>query len=138
MKKAVVLLLYILFLTTNFYLAQASSLAAQENIFLAQINKEKPQGGEGISPSEDIVLINPLGSASFGDVLQRIWNGLIAISAPIVAIMVIYGGYQMLFAAGNPEKFKTGQKTILYAAIGFAAVLLAGGIISIIKSILGA
>ena len=43
----------------------------------------------------------------------------------------------MLFAGGDPEKFKSGKMTILYAAIGYAIILISKTIASIIKSIFG-
>jgi len=51
---------------------------------------------------------------------------------------VLIGGFQMITAAGNAEKFSSGRKTILYAAIGFAVVLAAKAVVVLIKNILGA
>ncbi len=84
------------------------------------------------------ILKDPLGCRTFEQILDSIANFLIIISAPIVAIMVLYGGYQILFAGGNPEKFKEGKQTILYAVIGFIIILIAKGITALIKNILGA
>lgn len=60
---------------------------------------------------------------------------LLAIAAPICGIMVIWGGFQIMTAAGNPEKFTAGRKTLTYAAIGFVIVLLAAGAGQLIQSI---
>ncbi len=49
--------------------------------------------------------------------------------------MVVWGGFQMMTAAGNPEKFAAGKKTLTSAAIGFVIVLLASGVAQLIKSI---
>ncbi len=57
------------------------------------------------------------------------------IAAPLTSIMVLVGGFQMMTAAGDPEKFSKGKKTLTYAAVGFVIVLIAGGITSLIKSI---
>lgn len=83
-------------------------------------------------------LCNPLGDT---DTIMKLIDKIIAalhdyIAPPIVALMVLYGAFQILFAGGEPEKFATGRKTILYAAIGYAIIFIASGISLIIKSVL--
>ena len=82
-------------------------------------------------------LINPLGTEStIGDIITNVLDGLRLIAIPIVAIMVLVGGFQIMFAGGDPEKFKTGKKTILYTVVGYAIILVASGITFIIQEIL--
>ena len=83
-------------------------------------------------------LKNPIGTDSFTELLKRIIGYLIVIGAPILALMVLYGGFYILTAGGNPEKFKTGKDVILYAVIGYTIILVSWGIIYIIGEILGA
>lgn len=80
-------------------------------------------------------LANPLQTTDANVVLQNIMAFLIAIAAPICGIMVVWGGFQMITARGNPEKFSEGKKTLLYAAVGFVIVLCAGGAAQVIQSI---
>lgn len=88
--------------------------------------------GTGNPPSV-ITLKNPLGCNDFGCVATRLIDGLFTISIPIVSVMVLVGGFQIMFASGDPEKFKTGRKTIVYAAVGFAVIILAKGVVLIIQ-----
>ena len=82
-------------------------------------------------------LTNALGANStFPTVLANVNAFLLAIAAPICGIMVVWGGFQMITAGGNPEKFSSGKKTLLYAAVGFAVVVLASGAAQLIQSIL--
>jgi len=82
-------------------------------------------------------LKNPLGdSATFQSVLANINSFLLIIAAPICGIMVVWGGFQMMTAAGDPTKFSEGRKTLLYAAVGFVVVLFASGASQLIKCIL--
>ena len=76
----------------------------------------------------NLVLTNPIGCGTFGCVVTNVINFLITIAIPLCAIMVLIGGFQMITSAGNPEKFKSGRNTILYAVAGFAVVLLAKGV----------
>ncbi|OGY99724.1 MAG: hypothetical protein A2945_01855 [Candidatus Liptonbacteria bacterium RIFCSPLOWO2_01_FULL_52_25] len=82
-------------------------------------------------------LTNPLGTCDLSCLAGKITKFLFIISIPIVSIMVLVGGFQMMTAGGNPEKFSSGKKTILYAAIGFVVVLLADQVPKILKNLFG-
>jgi len=88
-------------------------------------------GGSGVG------FPNPLKCGNFGCVADKIIGGLYRIAVPIVAIMVLVGGFQILTAGGDPEKFKKGKQTIFYAVIGLVAIILAGGVVGIIQSAFG-
>jgi hypothetical protein len=88
--------------------------------------------------SGPISLPNPISATSFTQVVANITQILLEIAIPLTAIMAIIGGFQMITAGGDPEKFSKGRKTLMYAAIGFAVVLLAGGLVAIIRNLLGA
>lgn len=94
-------------------------------------NSYNSQSGSG-----GIKLTNPLTCPDITCVVGAITKALLDISIPIVAIMVLVGGFQILTAGGDPEKFKTGRKTIMYAVIGFAVILIANGVVSIVQSLL--
>lgn len=51
----------------------------------------------------------------------------IAIVGSIAVIMIIVGGFKFIFAQGDPEKVKGARQMIIYAFIGLAIILLAGG-----------
>lgn len=82
-------------------------------------------------------LQNPLSCSDFNCVLQRIMGGLQTLANIVAPLMVLIGGLQLMFAGGNEEGIKSGKKTILYAVVGYAIVLLANGLSLIIKDILG-
>lgn len=83
------------------------------------------------------MLENPLGqNATIPDVLKRIFNQITIFLGFVVPIIIIIGAFQMMFAAGNPEKFAEGKKTIAYAIIGYVIVLMANGIVAIVQRIL--
>lgn len=84
-----------------------------------------------------VTIPNPLLLDTITGVLDKIMTYLIMVGAPIVAIMVIYGGFQILTAGGEPEKFTTGRKTILYAVIGYGIIILSKGVTLILKQLLG-
>jgi hypothetical protein len=86
-----------------------------------------PLGGNGCAP----------GTETFASVANNVANFLVYdIAIPLSVIMVLVGAFQFMTGGGDPEKISQARKTILYAAIGLAVALMAGGITSIVKSIL--
>ncbi len=57
------------------------------------------------------------------------WLGIAGMS-----LIVIIGGFQMIFSGGDPAKFARGQKTIMYGAIGLTIILLSWAIVAIIRT----
>ncbi|MCX7616200.1 MAG: pilin [Patescibacteria group bacterium] len=94
-------------------------------------------GGPADSGSETVELHNPLGGRTFSTILKDTISYLIKVSAPIVIIMFLIGGFQMLTAGDNENKFKQGKKTITYAAIGTLVILISSGFIYVLADILG-
>jgi len=85
-----------------------------------------------------ISLPNPLSCQDFGCILTQIISKIAQLAIPIVVIMVLVGGFQIMTAGGNEEKVKEGKSTIKWAVIGYIIILLANGLVLIIKSVLGA
>ena len=80
---------------------------------------------------------NPLGETSdISTLLKNIIGFLIVLAIPISAILIVYAGYLYITSAGNEEKIKTAQKTLIWALIGFAIVLIAKGVPAIIQEFL--
>ena len=110
-----------------------------KNIFFGILNKALAAGsGETTGGG----FRNPLnctgeGTACFLDLLKKVIGYLITIGAPIVVIMVLYGGFLILTAGDSPEKVQGGRKTIQWAAIGYAIILCSWGIIYILGEVLG-
>jgi len=79
-------------------------------------------------------LANPSGINNLPDLLGKIVQWLLIILAPILTIIIILGGIQMLTARDDEGQFKKGKATVTYAAIGAAIILVANGVILVIKS----
>ncbi|GEM_PF-1221786 len=95
----------------------------------------------GCTGGDTITLTNPLncpdngGGSGFQCVAEAIISALFKISIPIVAIMVLIGGFQLMTAGGDAEKVKSGRRTLLYAVVGFAVITIANGVVYIIQDI---
>lgn len=81
-------------------------------------------------------LADPFESATIFQLIQKIIGFLITIGAPILAIMVIYGGFLILSAGDSPEKVKSGKDVILWAVVGYVIVLCSWGVIYIMGQII--
>ncbi|GEM_PF-1846134 len=111
------------------------------NLFAAPLVFAQDQvggGGKLDSGLFDLEKENPLKTTNVIDLINAILRSLTFVAIPIAVLMIIVGAFQMLSAGGDVEKFSTGKKTILYAAIGFAVFLGARMLIGISAEILGA
>lgn len=95
------------------------------------------------TPEGALSIRNPLGfecqpgEACIVELINSIISTLvIKIAPPIVAIMILYGAYQLLTGAGDEKKIESGKKTLKYVVIGYLIALLALGVSSIIKDFL--
>ncbi len=91
----------------------------------------------GSTSTTGLFIENPLGETSdINSLIKNIINFLIILAIPITAILVVYAGYLYITSAGNEDKVKTAQKALIWAIIGFAIVLVASSIPTIIEEFL--
>lgn len=78
---------------------------------------------------------NPLKADSFEELILNIVDFLFNLAIPIMALMIIWGGFLFVTAAGEPAKIQQGKQLILWAVIGFIVILLAKGLIAFLQNI---
>ncbi len=83
----------------------------------------------------NITLPVPAGNRSFDSLVGTIFTGITAFGLAVAPIIIVWGGYEIMTAAGNAEKVKTGRKAILYASIGLAGVILAQVVVALVKEL---
>jgi hypothetical protein len=66
-------------------------------------------------------------------IVDWIFIGLVA----LVALFTILGAFDILTAAGDPEKVSKGRGKIMYAMIGLAVALLSRAVPSLVKALIG-
>lgn len=80
---------------------------------------------------------NPLGSEStLESLLVKLGGQLTILAIPVLAIIIIWGAFNIMTSEGNEEKYATGKKTIIYGIIGFVILALGSGIGYILKDAL--
>lgn len=96
------------------------------------------ESGGGPPQSSTISLPNLFATCSdLSCLATKIFNGLLIVAVPVTTFFVLIAAFQMLTAGGDEEKFKKGKKTLLYAVVGFAVVLIGTIITNLISDILG-
>jgi len=81
-------------------------------------------------------LPNPIGTTSFGELLDQILSYLIMIAVPIAGLAIVWSAFQMITSEGEIEKIEKAKKTITWAVIGLIIVFFAKGLTLVIKNIL--
>ncbi|HRX64038.1 MAG TPA: hypothetical protein P5060_02945 [Candidatus Absconditabacterales bacterium] len=70
-------------------------------------------------------------------VIKKAINWILGLLSLIVLVLLLYGGFKMITAAGDETKYKEGFKILKQAGIGLAVVGLSWFIVSIIFWIIG-
>ena len=72
------------------------------------------------------------------DILKNIGDWVFVLGMLIAVIMVIIGATYFLTGGGDPNRIATGKKIFLWGGVGLALILLARGVFTVLRSILGA
>lgn len=115
-----------------FYSVAALMIAAKAGLVLAA-----GEGGTNPPGKTSIELTNPLGTKTFGDLLKSVIQYAIEVSAVLLVMIFLWGGFIILTAGGDKSKFEQGKTILKNGAIGMVVVLAASGIVFVIGSLLG-
>lgn len=90
--------------------------------------------GRGRPP---ISLINPLKAKTFWEAIEALINILSLLAFAIAPILIIYAAFLIMTAGGKAEQVNKGKTIILWTLVALAIVLMAKGLPSVVKGILG-
>jgi hypothetical protein len=54
------------------------------------------------------------------------------VGSPIIGVCIVYGGFKMVMAQGDPAEIKKARSWIINALVGLAVILASKGIVAII------
>jgi hypothetical protein len=77
------------------------------------------------------ILTNPITSTSFTDLIDKVIGWILNIALVLAPLVIVYGGFLYMTAAGDTNKISMAKNIILYAVIGFMVALLAKSLIGI-------
>jgi len=71
------------------------------------------------------------------DTVYTVTDWIFVFVITLVIIFILLGAFNLLTAAGTPEKIKSGRDYIIFACIGMLVALLAKSIPWIVRNVLG-
>jgi len=86
--------------------------------------------------SAHIVIHNPVSSHTFDELIGKIMNFIWWIALALFPLMIVIAGFYFVTAAGDPAKVEKAKGIILYTVIGFIIILLARGLVELLKTLL--
>jgi len=87
--------------------------------------------------ADEVIIENPLTATSFEQIVGNIIDFIFKIAITLAPLMIIIGAFYIMTAGGDTNRVTTGKNIILYTLIGFAIILLAKGLVAVIKQLLG-
>jgi len=88
------------------------------------------------SPTIGVTIPNPLGTESFIDLINRVIDFLLKVAVPLAALVILYAGFLFLTAGGNEERVKSAKRAFLWAVVGIIILMIARGMVTLIKTII--
>ena len=88
-------------------------------------------------PSDTVCYCNPLMGDGLGSIIDPIIGFIFKISMVLVPLLVIYGAFMIVTAAGDSAKIEQAKKIIFWTLVGFVIVLLSRGVGDLIEVIIG-
>jgi len=79
---------------------------------------------------------DPLGGQTLADIVGNISKWLLNLAIILGPVLLVIGGIIFMTAAGDPNRISTAKRIILWTIVGFLIILLAGGIVSVVKNLL--
>lgn len=136
MKKVSLALIFILAFVFGAFFNQQSASAGIFDTFIKWLptpdsSSPAPATGDGAQSGctfngqgEEICsLENPIGETEVPALIKQVITVALSLIGAFTLLMLVWGGFQWLTSAGNPEKVSAGTQTMVWAVIGVMVVL---------------
>lgn len=144
MKKALVLLVFMAFLFGGSFVERIDAALVcgpcetDANCEGDLVCRGAVGGAQGVCQETDTIQIcNPLQSGDLTDIVGNILDILFNFALVLTPLMVVVAGIMFVTAGGSPERISTAKRILLWTAVGFVIILLAKGLIVVIRAIIG-
>jgi len=88
-------------------------------------------------PPATVAFPNPLSYDTFAELVDAVISWLVIISTPIIALLIVIAGLVFMFSGANPNLQKTARNIIFYSLIGYAIILFARVLMSVVTGVTG-
>jgi hypothetical protein len=89
------------------------------------------------SGAKTVSLTNPIGTSDVPTLIGRIIKAVLGVVGSLALLMVIYGGFTWMLAAGSSEKIKKGRDIIVWAIIGIVIIFTSYAIVTFVITSIG-
>ena len=84
--------------------------------------------------SADIKGLNPLEITSITQLINKILEALTKLLIPVIIVMIVLSGFNMVMAQGNPEKVNKAGKMLLWVLVGAAVIIGAKALSDVLRN----
>lgn len=111
-------------------LQKTSALLLSSLLLLAPLLSSADVSGGGVGPA---TFPNPIGAQSLTELLTKILDAVTIIVFPFIVLFIVYAGFKMVAAQGNPGELQKAKMQIVWAVVGALIILSAQAISIAIK-----
>jgi len=83
-----------------------------------------------------VTIENPLKAKTFGELINNLITFIFNVALIILPLIMVIAGAYFMFAGGDPGQVQRAKDLIYYTGIGFIIILLAKGVIELLKQTL--
>ena len=123
--------------TTNNATVIVTVSSGQTNQPVQGTQNNQGEGSNAVCPVGAVCLQNPLGVSTFDALLNKIIDFIFWVGMAIAPVIFIIAGFLFVISAGDTKKLETAKHMMLYAVIGLVVLLLARGLVAVLKSVIG-
>lgn len=78
---------------------------------------------------------NPLSATTTEALINVVINLLVIVALPLVILLILYAGFQLMFAGASPDQRNNAINVVKYALIGYGVILLAKVLVAVITGL---
>jgi hypothetical protein len=104
--------------------------------FLARATEFTPSYEKLYNPLPDNQLFCPTAVCDLQQFVLLIMRDILQLIPVVSVLFIIIGGFQIITAAGNEERYIKAKRTILWAVLGLVVAFLSFSIISVVQNLL--
>lgn len=103
----------------------------------AQANVQLDQANVQLDQVKSVSLTNPIGTSDVPTLIGKIISAVLGVIGSLALLMVIYGGFTWMLAAGSSEKIKKGRDIIVWAMIGIVIIFTSYALVTFVITSIG-
>ncbi|MDO8507010.1 MAG: pilin [bacterium] len=104
------------------------------SVFIAHVLL--PAGAFADVQNVDVTIKDCSSETCLSDTIKAIGNWLLGIAGLVAVVFLVIGGIRYIVSAGNPTQTEGAKKTIIFALVGLAIIVLSLVLINVVLGVL--